>query len=296
MLEGNVWDGGVVLLDETTGARLHSRGRGCGVSALCVSAGDAMVFAGGDDGVVEVLSSDSLELLTLWRAHDNIVTRIAQSTHLGGHCVTVGWEGSLSFWDVAKMQFDAPVHCQLGAHNGPISDCAVSPSNNNVVATAGRDGFLRLWDSRQEARNGCSSEIFNLGGAASALSFASTSDPFALAAGLEDGSVVLVDSRSAGSSGGGGVLANVPLHQARVRRLRPVPTRPCTWVSAADDTMVLASTLGGGGGGSTSLAARRVTQHADYVADVALRIAAADGRVAVFSASTDKTLRLTFLS
>jgi len=305
-LEGNVWDGCVKLLDEASGAELASKEMTCGVTSLCVAGNDDSLLAvARDDGQIHLLSLRSddsttrapLELLALWSAHDNMVSRVVVDG-ASGRCLSSSWDGGLSLWDFSRAQPDgsnAALWSCPAAHSGVASDCTFAPTGTGmggseaVAASVGRDGFLRLWDLRAESCSG----ICDLRGAASCVA-AWPQEPNSVVVGMEDGSVALVDVR--GGTGGGGGVAHEALHQARVRRLLPVPSPragPCLWLSASDDATILLSSLAGGvGGGSRALVP---TEHGDYVTDLAARPGAGSS-LTVLSASTDKTLRLSLVA
>jgi WD40 repeat protein len=293
MLEGNIWDGCVKLIEEESGLELQSYGTRCGVSALCSLNGESVLAVGGDDGRIEILSSDSLQVLASWNAHDNIVSRLA--AHKGDNqpqCVSAGWDGGLSVWDLNNTQVGGnkiPLRCYPSAHNGVATDCALSSLEPSIVATTGQDGFLRLWDMRQD-QSGCCA-IVNLGGPAACACFDDRDQQYTLAAGLDDGCAMLVDVRAACAAGSAGSLVRLGLHKARVRRLLPLDDARNQWLSASDDTTVRQSLLAPPPSeASAAPVSCQLLRCSDYVADLAL----CNG--AFYAASTDKTLTKAFQS
>jgi len=175
------------------------------------------------------------------------------------------------------------------AHVGAVADCAISPFQPSSLSSTGADGFLRLWDSRA-ASGRCSSQV-ELGCPASALCFSLLSEHL-IAVGLEDGRLVQVDARSVGSKRQAddasspvvSVSAVEQLHAARVRRVTACSDG--SWITASDDASVARV-------GCDSKSERR-SLHADFVADVAVAEGEAGSPLLrVWSASTDRTLRLT---
>jgi WD40 repeat protein len=285
MLDGNNWDGCVKLIGEDSGLELQSYGRRCGVSALCSLNGESVLAVGGDDGRVEILSSESLQVLASWNAHDNIVSRIAALKGDNQHqCVSAGWDGGLSVWDLNYTQIGGnkiPLRCYPSAHNGVATDCALSSIEPSIVATTGQDGFLRLWDMRHD-QSGCCA-IVNLGGPAACACF-DRDQQYTLAAGLDDGCAMLVDVRAACAAGSAGSLVRLELHKARIRRLLPLDDAKNQWLSASDDTTVRQSLLAPPSEACAAPVSFQLLRCSDYVADLALR------NRAFYAASTDMTL------
>ena len=298
-LGGNVWNGCVKVLDASSGAELESREMNSGVACVCFSEGETVSLVGCDDGSLSVMSiiADHNPLLTQLDSffpHDDIVSRISTSNKLGDEfCLTSGWDGHVFLWDLSKADKLMPVGNFCDAHVGAVADCAISPFQPTLLSSTGADGFLRLWDSRA-ARGRCSSQV-QLGCPASALCFSLLSEHL-VAVGLEDGCVVLVDARSVGSkrpaedssSPAVFVSAAEQVHAARVRRVTACSDG--SWITASDDATVahVGNDLSSGSGSD------RRSQHADFVADVAVSdMGHAGSPLRVWSASTDRSLRLT---
>lgn len=292
-LEGNVWDGCVKILDSATGQEQCSVQCASSMATLAAVSQGRILAVGADDGVISLLSAQDLSPVASFYAHDNIVARVA--SYNDDTLLSAGWDGAMHLWGFGEAGTPTALVAFENAHTGFISDCAVSPHSPHVLASVGRDGFLRMWDARDG--NACT-DILDLGDAGSCLAF-DLGDATSLAVGSEAGTVMLVDVRKLANEANTNKVGWQ--HEARVRRIRSVPPSASaaagsTWVSVSDDTTTAIFSSSSLLAGSSAVV--RLTSHTDYVADVAL-LTHATATVAqahdstflqVFSASTDCSL------
>lgn len=115
------------------------------VRALAVSDSRAtsLMLSGGDDGVLRVWDTET------WQALDAIDTTghilSIDTSYVGGELVAAvgGYWGTLSLWNIRRGRFVRG----FKGHDGAISAIAFGRhEGRTVLATAGDDGGVRLWD------------------------------------------------------------------------------------------------------------------------------------------------------
>ena len=144
-LEGNTWDGGLKLLSNE-GVEICSKHSPAGISMVRFS-GSRLLLAARDDGTVVMYSSDKLEEMQVFEAHDDIASCVADDPHNESQFASCGWDGDIYLWDWRlHASKQAPVTSYNHAHNGHINDLKFSPFDANTFCSVGRDGLLRLWD------------------------------------------------------------------------------------------------------------------------------------------------------
>jgi eukaryotic-like serine/threonine-protein kinase len=119
--------------------RTELSGHTGGVYGISFSADDSLVATGGWDRSVRVWSSDSGKPLGKLEGHTADVWAVdfAPSGHV---LASVGEDHDVRLWDASQMK-ELPL---LEGHTGTIY--ALGFSKNGLLATAGRDGTVRLWD------------------------------------------------------------------------------------------------------------------------------------------------------
>ncbi|SCZ88489.1 BZ3500_MvSof-1268-A1-R1_Chr2-1g04444 [Microbotryum saponariae] len=84
---------------------------------------------------------------TSFQAHDNAVFDIAWSSD-DRTITTASGDQTAVLWDVETMTCTA----RLLGHSGTIKSTQWDPKNPNLLATASRDGSIRIWDRRIDSR------------------------------------------------------------------------------------------------------------------------------------------------
>lgn len=192
--------------------------------------------------------------------HEEACFGVAWSPHQEGLLVTGGLDGRLCLWDLKKagrtgdLQAN-PLRFVDKAQGGKaVVSTAFHPGSCFLVASAGEDGQLCLWDLRMPWNNGVAEATASVAahaGGCNAFAFAPYA-PGLVATGGQDALVRLWDLRRLGSSlGFGGAPAETVAlgcfagHKAAVQRLAWAPHAPlsagpgCCLASAGHDGRVL---------------------------------------------------------
>mmetsp|Transcript_73060 Transcript_73060/g.152539 ORF Transcript_73060/g.152539 Transcript_73060/m.152539 type:complete len:403 (-) Transcript_73060:14-1222(-) len=80
--------------------------------------------------------------LVYWQAHEKSVLDMAFAPSEPRQLVSVGAEGTVAIWDSETGLLDS----RLAGHIGAVNCCAISPINEELIATGGEDHTVRLWD------------------------------------------------------------------------------------------------------------------------------------------------------
>lgn len=80
--------------------------------------------------------------LLYWVAHEKSIHELTFAPSESRMLVSAGAEGSIAVWDAETSFLD----CRLMGHLGPITSVAISPKNEELIATGGEDHTVRLWD------------------------------------------------------------------------------------------------------------------------------------------------------
>jgi WD40 repeat protein len=228
-LEGNTWDGGIIVLDSQGNVESSENSR-VGISMIRFS-GPKLALIAKDDGCVAIYDVDKLDEVQIYRAHDDVVSCIADNPHFDSHFASCSWDGSIHLWDWKSKS--KPVSSYSTAHRGHVNSVAYSRHDSNCLVSVGWDGYARLWDTRQSPSTGCSS-IVNMNQISSCVSFDSN-DKNILLVGSDAGDVSVLDLRAGYSSSA--VLYSSRVYKGRVRRIVSSPeTKSGLFVSSSDDT------------------------------------------------------------
>ena len=226
-LDGNTWDGGISLLS-SDGSELCSKQSPAGISMVRFS-GSRLLLAARDDGVVVMYSSDKLEEMQVFEAHDDVVSCVASDSHQESQFLSGGWDGSIYIWDWrTHASKHAPLMSYKNCHNGHVTDVKYSPFEKNIFSSVGGDGFYRQWDSREAPSSGCAS-IVNIGQTCSCLSY-DQSDKNIVLVGTAAGEIIEMDIRSSNP-----IISRLKKHNGRVRRILSVEGSPGKFFTASDD-------------------------------------------------------------
>ncbi|EEY63004.1 methylosome protein 50, putative [Phytophthora infestans T30-4] len=161
-LEGNVWSGGVALLDAASNERLCELQLETGVASLawCSAEGDVLAL-GCDDGDVRLakLSTDVTfafvplgtggsideDAVCGW-GHDDVVTGVSISSVEKTQLATCSWDLTVKLWDIGAM--DKTV-ATFDGHTDLIWGVAMNPTHANLLCSASQDSTVQVWDARR---------------------------------------------------------------------------------------------------------------------------------------------------
>ncbi|CEG40220.1 Polyadenylation factor I complex, subunit PFS2 [Plasmopara halstedii] len=237
-LEGNVWSGGVTLLDAQTSEQLCELQLETGVAALAWCSSDGNVLAlGCDDGDVRLAklsadealifkplsgSNDDKDTVTDW-GHDDVITDVSSSITEKTHLATCSWDLTVKLWDVTVMdQTIATFH----GHTDLIWGVAMNPTHKHVLCSASQDSTVQVWDARQS--QGAALSILTLSPALSVDWH--PRQPVIFSVGLDDGRVCTYDVRSPHMP-----LAQHDTHTAAVHVVRYSPYHDDVLATGGDD-------------------------------------------------------------
>ncbi|POM75267.1 Methylosome protein 50 [Phytophthora palmivora] len=236
-LEGNVWNGGVALLDATTSERLCELQLETGVGSLAWCGADGDVLAlGCDDGDVRLakLSTDVAfafvpmdvgndeEDATGW-GHDDVVTGVSASTVEKTQLATCSWDLTVKLWDVAAM--DKTI-ATFDGHTDLIWGVAMNPAHAHLLCSASQDTTVQVWDARRPQ-----SAALAVSTLLPALSVDwHPKQPTVFSVGLEDGMVCTFDVRSPHTP-----LARRETHRAAVHVVKYSPFHDDLLATGGDD-------------------------------------------------------------
>jgi WD40 repeat protein len=227
-LEGNTWDGGIIVLNSQGNVESSENFR-VGTSMIRFS-GSKLALVAKDDGCVGIYDIDKLDEVQIYRAHDDVVSCVADNPHFDSQFASCSWDGSIHLWDWKSKS--KPVSSYSRAHQGHVNSVAYSHHDPNCLASVGWDGYARLWDTRQSPSTGCSG-IVNMNQISSCVSFESK-DKNIILVGSDAGDVSVLDLRAGNSSSA--VLYSSRVHKGRVRRILSPEAESGLFVSASDDT------------------------------------------------------------
>ncbi|RLN37198.1 hypothetical protein BBJ28_00013261 [Nothophytophthora sp. Chile5] len=245
-LEGNVWSGGVALLDGATSERLCELQMEAGVGALawCGVDGDVLALAC-DDGDVRLarLSTDvafafvplstggGSSVIEGDATRDSTVSAGDEAAVVGwGHDDVVTGVSAVKLWDIATM--DKTV-ATLEGHSDLIWAVAMNPTHAHLLCSASQDATVQVWDARrpQSAALAVSTLLPAL-----AVDW-HPKQPTVFSVGLEDGTVCTFDIRSPHTP-----LARRETHGAAVHVVKYSPFHDDLLASGGDDGKAFVTT------------------------------------------------------
>jgi WD40 repeat protein len=136
----------VRLWDANTGFELHSLPGHPGGSVCGAFAPDGRFATGGLDGSVKLWSAEG-DLVTQFRGHRFSVLDLVFSGD-GRRLVSAGWDQTVKVWDTASGH----EALRLTGHGDRVNGVALS--RDGLLASAGGDGTVRLWNGGPSAENG----------------------------------------------------------------------------------------------------------------------------------------------
>lgn len=98
-----------------------------------------------DDGHLNLINCERMYTVYRFKAHNNSIfdTKFRPNEHR--QALTASGDRSIVIWDLENERPLERIDC---GHNCSIK--AVNFYDSNVFVTGGRDGFLRLWDLRED--------------------------------------------------------------------------------------------------------------------------------------------------
>lgn len=240
-LEGNVWSGGVALLNLRTSERLCELQLETGVASLAWCSADGDVLAlGCDDGDVrlaKLLTGETLtfvpfgggiedeDTVTGW-GHDDVVTGVSSSTIEKTQLATCSWDLTVKLWDITVM--DQTI-ATFGGHTDLVWCVAMNPMHAHVLCSASQDSTVQVWDARRPQR-----AALSISTSLPAMSVDwHPKQPTVLSVGLDDGLVCTYDVRSPHTP-----LARRKTHSAAVHAVKYSPYHEDLLASGGDDGRV----------------------------------------------------------
>lgn len=231
-----IFIGALCKISITSGQQLIHQHCNAGVSVVkCMKSNDkSIILAAKDDGNIGIYDNELTETGII-DAHNDIVTSLAVLHRTNGNFVSSSWDGCIAYWDLNN--FTRPLVMNHKSHSWTINNLAVS-SCNEIFASVGNDGFLRLWDPRIDFSSiGCQ-QIFNIEDVGSAVEFLEP-DNNICAVGTDSGGLVFFDIRK--SSNKSPFIARLSnLHKLRIRSLISPHRRSTVLLACSDDTSITA--------------------------------------------------------
>lgn len=250
-LEGNVWDGGLQILNVENGETL---------AGINCPSGMAMVrFLGDSNGTNSIIGTvcddtfirlyrpadNDIELVEEWDEHEGIVSALACHREEPNTFATCGWDGHIYLWDLESgKDISRPVYSLLDAHIGPIHDISFSkiPSEPWHFASVGKDRLLRVWDKRVPTTHGCVQIYEHETAPLDCLEWSAGND-YSLYTGDDIGEILTFDLRKLHDP-----IANqaYPVHTYRTRCMRSILSKQSGdeyLLSGGDDCMLILSTI-----------------------------------------------------
>eukprot|EP00741_Cyanophora_paradoxa_P016692 tig00020934_g16121.t1 len=286
LLTGNYWTGRVVQVeklgsgsvDDSSAHKVLDTYSGNPDCCLLGAKGEK-VAVGTDDGSLLVWSpAGGSDQATSLDEHGDTVSGV--SAHPTEHtCVaSSSWDGTVKIWNVEGSGSSSKT---LVGHIGFVNCVKYDPKGASL-ASGSQDGTVRLWDAK-EGR--CTRTLYPAAAGARSVDRVPIYDlswsPDAngvLACAMDDGSVVVLDTRAGGKDG---APRRIALHARAARRVAFCPQDASVLASASDDwTAATASAADG--------KVRKVVRHGDCVRAVAWH----PGRRGVLATgSWDRTVR-----
>ncbi|RYY74661.1 hypothetical protein EON63_19530 [archaeon] len=151
-LEGNLWSGGLAVLDFSSGNVLSNTHLDSGVAVCRFMNHDVnRIVAGCDDGHLHIYSfGDGLAHQHSVHTHQHIISTLCPLAHF---VLTGSWDQDIKCYDLNSI--DKPIFSLSEAHDGHITSLSASSTDPNTFASVGTDYMLKMWDIRTSTQDGC---------------------------------------------------------------------------------------------------------------------------------------------
>jgi WD40 repeat protein len=169
------------------------------ISCMLFSPEETMTVSGDSNGVLKLWNVDSNSFsddLIIRTGTDSSSLNCMQFIYSNPHQLVCGYgDGSLALWNLETSSVMR--HIQ-NIHRGPITGISMSPKNDRLVATSGKDGFVHLNDllakPASDGSHPAAAASLSIGEHVSAISFHDSA--FYMAVGTLSGYIQLYDWRS----------------------------------------------------------------------------------------------------
>lgn len=238
-LQGDVWDGSVVVIDKNSGEVIQNRRFSSGIPRLvtCSIGLKSHIVSGRDDGTIELLDM-TLDNVFGVDAHDSIISALSASPD-SDYLVSGAYDGSLALWSLQDSSIPISLASRTyNGHNNKIADVDYHPTEK-YFASCGVDRFCRLWDVRTNLNHGCC-QIINIDQMGCCAHWCQWS-PYSLLVGCADGSITCYDIRMGSSSSHlSNELCNrtFDAHKSSVSCIKTAISRPGLIISCSCDGSV----------------------------------------------------------
>jgi WD40 repeat protein len=230
-MEGPVWDGAIYIVDDKYN-RICMQRYQCGIADVAWCGVDrnrlALACDNGDVVLYSIAEEDGMQYLESHGGlmeHDDAVVSLSTPESNGNLIASASWDHSIKIWDLGSGSNNS-VGALIG-HRTQVCAVKFNSRQVHVLASGSRDNSLRLWDQRNYAPTA----MIKTTTPPLTIDWDPVSDT-RLAAGFEDGTVVVYDIRYTD-----GILAKYNRHAGCVYKLAFSPDGS-SLASASDDCTV----------------------------------------------------------
>eukprot|EP01031_Cornospumella_fuschlensis_P037798 gene37798-45918_t len=279
-LEGNLWSGGLAVLDLSSGVVKSNKHLSSGVAACRFLNNDTVddncMAAGCDNGFLHVYTlRNGLSCMYSLHTHQDVISSICPLIGAPNKFLTGSWDQDIKCYDLDCL--DKPVFSLFEAHDGHITALSASSTDHHVFASVGKDYMLKMWDIRTSAKDGCMNLYLH-----SQILTCVSMDAYNLWIGDDSGGVYHHDIRMHRQ------FTKRKIHGNRVRNIRYHPELSYL-ASCSDDTTIAIWNR------TDMKIMDRLHTHTDHVTDLSMLREGGEGSTVV-SVSTDRSVRLSLLS